>query len=519
MACGERGARSRKRAVPFDSLRSLRIVHIGRPPSTGSGFWISCGGDVVCRPRRLGGAHRLTDRSPRCGDERVTAHGARVTGFGVILTYCEPSFKRILDGILVDSNRRLFTVVKQITQAVEVHMPAKTTFGDHVRTLRVNARLGLREAAGLLDISPGYLSRFEAGEARPPSGDVLHRMAKVYECDIRELMDRAQNRAAEVISADQTGAGPLAQAFYRLAQDQSRDKQELMLSAAIDALEIAPEQKRAILDKLRAMLAHESGPEMYRLAGGDLGMFAKDVRPRFLSAAQIESIATRLLASQSDGRLTLPVPIEEIIDGLGPEVQLIIDPEIEGGRLRDGSPAVLGLSRWSKNGERRELVIHEDLFDTEDESNRRRCRFTLAHELFHCVEHLSLVQDRTVEYALQRRIAYVSLAPRLTSIKWFDRKRKPKVLQTNEDWREWQANTFAGALLMPADPLRVAFAQATGRDCLKGTSGETPQQLADRLARLPYVDPQGQLGSLADRFDVNPQPMAIRLLGLGLVKS
>src|SRR4051794_8446736 len=113
-------------------------------------------------------------------------------------------------------------------------MKESTTFGNYLRSLRDKANLGLREASRQLDISSSYLSRLEAGEYPPPSGEKLHRIAKLYKADIEEMMRLAKGRAHEMMAAD-ADVAPAVQAFYRLAQDQTPEMQEQMLKGAIEA--------------------------------------------------------------------------------------------------------------------------------------------------------------------------------------------------------------------------------------------------------------------------------------------
>lgn len=396
-------------------------------------------------------------------------------------------------------------------------MPDDTTFGEHVRNLRAQLELGLREAARLLEISPSYLSRLEANEVRPPSGEKLHRFVRVYKANIHDLIRLAANRKNEAMAADES-AGPALRAFYRLAQDQTPDNQEKMLKGAIEALNLPADEKQQLLQTLKAALSRSHGKDLPRRAKGDDGLFAFDVKPRILSAAYLELVAERVLSAVFKQDVSLPVPIEDIIDSFSTDIQLIVSPEMEGGYLDDGTPAVLGLSRWSRNGERRELVIHEDLFEATSRSAQRLCRFTLAHELFHCLEHLSLVKDRCADCALNRKAMFVTLAPQLMSKRWYDRREGKRRLSTNEDWREWQANSFASALLMPASTLRAAFKKVVG-DHMQIDTDQRAEHLADEIAREPFTDEGGQLTSLADQFNVNPQAMAIRMIALKMVTT
>lgn len=397
-------------------------------------------------------------------------------------------------------------------------MAKSTTFGDYIRTLRDEANLGLREASRLLNISSSYLSRLEAGDYPPPSGEALIRIAQLYGADKEEILRLAQSRAHEMMAAD-ADVAPAVQAFYRLAQDQTPEMQEQMLKGAIGALNLSDDQKQMLVDKLKAALSRGHGRDLPRRAKGDDGLFAFDIAPRILSKQYIENFAERVLKVVFGAEIPIPVPIETVVRKLAPDVVLIVDGEIEGGRLEGGAPAVLGLSRWSRDGERRELVIHEDLFDSSRTSTRRRANFTMAHELFHCLEHLSLVQDRNGEGAFKRDVVYVTLAPELLSLPWFERKRKQRKLSTNEDWREWQANAFGGALLMPAASVRTAFTQLVGRPTVQVEEKSMVGEIADEMARTSFEDEFGETTSLIERFDVNPQAMAIRLMALGLVSA
>tara|TARA_B100000609_G_C17181703_1_gene417461 strand:+ start:508 stop:870 length:363 start_codon:yes stop_codon:yes gene_type:complete len=57
------------------------------------------------------------------------------------------------------------------------------TFGETVRELRTAQDLGLRETAGIIGISPAYLSRIERGKERPPKGEIIKALAKQLAAD------------------------------------------------------------------------------------------------------------------------------------------------------------------------------------------------------------------------------------------------------------------------------------------------------------------------------------------------
>lgn len=56
-------------------------------------------------------------------------------------------------------------------------------FGETIRDLRTAQDLGLRETAGLIGISPAYLSRIERGKERPPSPEIIKALAKTLAAD------------------------------------------------------------------------------------------------------------------------------------------------------------------------------------------------------------------------------------------------------------------------------------------------------------------------------------------------
>jgi transcriptional regulator with XRE-family HTH domain len=386
-------------------------------------------------------------------------------------------------------------------------------FGDFIKDLRDRAGKGVRAAAKDIGISPSYLTRLEAGDYDPPKGHVIHRIAQVYGVPITALMDKAKSRQHDVIASDEATA-PVVQAFYRAAHDQTPEVQELMLQGAINALRLSPEDRERLMNQLRAILAQ--GKELHRLARGDHGLFGFDIPPRILSRLQIKALAIAVLTKVFGVEIPIPVPLDTIVSTYDKSIKLTGRDDIEGGRLNDGSPAVLGLSRWSRDGLTRELVVHSELLDAEDKPGRRRANFTIAHEFFHCIEHLLLVRLRCPEAVMARRGAFVSLSPRASSLPWFERRRSARRLSTAEDWQEWQANQFAAELIMPEEALRAAIQELFAADVLVAPDDDV-HQYADVIARSLQLDDLGCITSLVDRFDVNPQAMAIRLLSLGLV--
>ncbi|MFT3840759.1 MAG: helix-turn-helix transcriptional regulator [Myxococcaceae bacterium] len=103
-------------------------------------------------------------------------------------------------------------------------MPEK--LGDRLRRRRNDKKLGLREAAGKLNISPTYLSRIETNEEKsPPGEDVLRALAKLLDENFDELMTlagRIPTDVAKYISSD-----PGMPQFLRTARDLNLSPEEL----------------------------------------------------------------------------------------------------------------------------------------------------------------------------------------------------------------------------------------------------------------------------------------------------
>ncbi|MHC4124613.1 MAG: helix-turn-helix domain-containing protein, partial [Planctomycetota bacterium] len=101
----------------------------------------------------------------------------------------------------------------------------KETFGGYVRDLRIKKELTLRLAAEKIDIASPYLSRIEAGIEKPPSQEVIERMAKAYEVDPKTLIEKATNRAKEVYG-DLVVNNPALNALFKVVRDLPDEKIE-----------------------------------------------------------------------------------------------------------------------------------------------------------------------------------------------------------------------------------------------------------------------------------------------------
>ena len=72
-------------------------------------------------------------------------------------------------------------------------------FGETVRELRVAQDLGLREAATKVGISPAYLSRIERGKERPPSPEIIKKLAKQLAADPDVLFRLSSSTDPELV--------------------------------------------------------------------------------------------------------------------------------------------------------------------------------------------------------------------------------------------------------------------------------------------------------------------------------
>lgn len=100
-----------------------------------------------------------------------------------------------------------------------------TDFGEYLRKRRQEKKLGLREIARMIDVSPSYISRLESGdEVNPPSEKVIDKLAVAIGEDKDSLM-----RLAGRISKDIKGfvaSTPNLADFLRTARDEGYGPQE-----------------------------------------------------------------------------------------------------------------------------------------------------------------------------------------------------------------------------------------------------------------------------------------------------
>jgi Zn-dependent peptidase ImmA (M78 family) len=241
----------------------------------------------------------------------------------------------------------------------------------------------------------------------------------------------------------------------------------------------------------------------------------------FLSKKAIAATADQILKKNGfvDGTYKPPTAIELMVENEEGVSYLIAQLP-----STNGDPVVLGRSRW--NGNTREITINTDLADSNRESDLHRFRFTLGHEFFHAIEHLRLPSagghlHREISYEIgfvERATAYRRSPAERAVNRWVSTERS-RGLNTAEDWREWQANCFASAILMPEWALKTSFADRFEAEWICFQSGENGREVALRVAGDISAHGRLQAQSIAQIFAVSRQAMAIRLLELGLVRE
>jgi HTH-type transcriptional regulator, competence development regulator len=78
-------------------------------------------------------------------------------------------------------------------------------FGETIRARRVEMGLKLRGLAKMLDVTPSYLSRIEAGIVPPPKEEKILRLAELLELNCDQLLasaDKVSSDLLEIIRQD-----------------------------------------------------------------------------------------------------------------------------------------------------------------------------------------------------------------------------------------------------------------------------------------------------------------------------
>jgi transcriptional regulator with XRE-family HTH domain len=108
-------------------------------------------------------------------------------------------------------------------------------FGRTLQVLRLGRRLSIRRLAGLVGVSPSYISRIERGEFPPPATSAITRLSRVLEVE-RELLLMLSDRVPEDVLDVVRQRSRLVARLLRAAKRYSDDE----LEQACRALEMGP---------------------------------------------------------------------------------------------------------------------------------------------------------------------------------------------------------------------------------------------------------------------------------------
>jgi hypothetical protein len=219
---------------------------------------------------------------------------------------------------------------------------------------------------------------------------------------------------------------------------------------------------------------------------------------KFLKPEQIENASLSLIAQYGHKYGAVdkpPIPAEEIL-----EAYLGLSFDFEDLTATFGLPDVLGAT-WIQD---RRVAVDQSLDPLEYPNKEGRYRFTVAHELGH--------------WELHRHYFLAAAAQRSL----FDDEPKPPIVCRTSFRKapmEWQADNFAGYLLMPGDLVFKAWEVRHGNR----EPYIAKKEMADLSAKWGLAENQQPTvdiaRTLAREFNVSGQAMQIRLIGLGLIKT
>lgn len=166
-----------------------------------------------------------------------------------------------------------------------------------------------------------------------------------------------------------------------------------------------------------------------------------------LSRRRIEHLALQLVQSRSPNTLSAhdPFPVHQVCEF---HLEALCGVSFAVDRLPSGTEGRF---------EGGELIINEDVYDALLR-NDPRARFTLAHELAHCMLH-----KEQLDVLNSRKRGIVQLHRRGMLAPYRD--------------PEWQADTYAGAVLMPAQVVKEIYDSIP--DILRPAA---PRYVADKLS-------------------------------------
>ncbi len=319
--------------------------------------------------------------------------------------------------------------------------------GQNVAKRRRELGLSQTELAERCDITRGSIANIESGKQRATLHTLLD-IAKALEVDMLLLLASSE--------ADGEGESKASDSFA------SAWLQEKPLAFLLTSI-VGGGGLAAL--SMRSVLGLASGVGGVVAASAAAGIVARKLVQKMgaedssRDAAASPPIPIKKLEKQAEklvqqaGIKTIPVPVEAVAKHLGIKIdEADLGDDCSGILIREGDSAVIG--------------VHAD-------HHEHRKRFTIAHEIAH--------------YTLHKREAYIDQFH-------IDLRTNNPGSATKQE--EDEANRFAGALLMPADQVRKAFAEQR-------------------------VDPSrdDEIPEMAKRFKVSVQAMTKRLMHLDLISA
>jgi Zn-dependent peptidase ImmA (M78 family)/transcriptional regulator with XRE-family HTH domain len=264
-------------------------------------------------------------------------------------------------------------------------MPGLTPFGIAARKLRLDKQLRLLDVAKLLDCSAAFLSAVETGRKPIPDGFVLT-VARAMKLSTEELatLRKAADRTRKHVSIE------------KLPENQRE-----IVAAFARRLDKVPPEMMAELKKIVLKSSDDEQP-LHRTRRGilvppmstqNLRRFAEQVRSAFAEDDQIE------------------FPIMDVLE-------FRLSAVFEGFYIDVRDKESMGEDEGRVIGGTKGLALREDVYEGAWDGNGRD-RFTASHEFGHFLMHRTITMART-------------------------REDTDKIFCD----AEWQADTFAGTLLM-----------------------------------------------------------------------
>lgn len=216
----------------------------------------------------------------------------------------------------------------------------------------------------------------------------------------------------------------------------------------------------------------------------------------FLSEQTIEAEAKLLLdefALANATPISAPVPIEDII-----ELHLKLAFEFRDLRSEFQSNDVLG-AIWFDS---QVIAVDNHLDPTKDPQLMGRYRFTLAHETAHWRLHRKHYQqdpDQKDLFGGRGQPAYVCRS-------------------SDKPSAEWQADSFAGSVLVPRDLLREKWNEWRGNLDTVALQQLAPANVSHDPKRNENATLEMFCRPLADAFEVSAEAMRIRLEQMGFLR-